>query len=174
MRPLRALPLALTLLACASSTHVDLSPAEVPFTPPSTGAEAAPPAAAPDPDDGPPVAFTRSTMRQTVHEGIGALLARVDVSPMLQAGRFVGFRLDRARGLQRLRAGGLDLQPGDIVTRVNGQTIERPEHAQAAFLSLAEAPEIVIDVLRRGAPVTVRTAVTDSATAAPATTTAAR
>ncbi len=113
-------------------------------------------------------------MRQTVHEGIGALLARVDVSPMLQAGRFVGFRLDRARGLQRLRAGGLDLQPGDIVTRVNGQTIERPEHAQAAFLSLAEAPEIVIDVLRRGAPVTVRTAVTDSATAAPATTTAAR
>ena len=91
--------------------------------------------------------------------GIGAFLANVDLSPVLVRGRFIGFRLDHARGLRRWNAAGLDVRTGDVVTRVNGSPIERPEQAQAAFLSLAEASEVVIDVVRAGSPVTVRAAV---------------
>ncbi len=151
--------------ACSSGrSHIDVSPAEVSFAEPlSAGAEApvARPAEAPI---GP---LTRSLLRRTVAEGIGAFLAGVDLSPSLDRGRFVGFRIDRARSLRRWNASGVDLRAGDVVTRVNGSPIERPEQAQAAFQALSDVSEIVVDVLRAGAPLTVRIAVV--ADAAPVT-----
>ena len=143
------------LAACSSGrSHIDISPAEVPFTASgSAGTETV--AARVEPVEAPAGPLTRALLRRTVSEGIGAFLAGVDLSPMLVRGRFAGFRIDRARGLRRWNAAGLDLRAGDVVTRVNGAAIERPEQAQAAFQALAEAPEIVVEVLREGAPVTV-------------------
>ena len=152
------LGLAVLSSACAGSrSHVDVSPAEVGFAaPPSSGADE--PAAA-EPGDSAPAELTHAVLTRTVQAGIGAFLANVDLSPVLVRGRFIGFRLDHARGLRRWNAAGLDVRTGDVVTRVNGSPIERPEQAQAAFLSLAEASEVVIDVVRAGSPVTVRAAV---------------
>ena len=40
------------------------------------------------------------------------------------------------------------MKPGDVVTAVNGFSIERPEQAQQAFLSLAVASELRVDYER--------------------------
>lgn len=163
MRWTKFLCVASLVTACTSGrSHIDISPAEVPFTAPSSaGAEsvAASADAPTEEPEAPAGPLTRSLLRRSVSEGIGAFLSGVDLSPALARGRFVGFRIDRARGLRRWNAAGVDLRVGDVVTRVQGGVIERPEQAQAVFQSLADAPEIVVEVLRAGAPVTVRVAV---------------
>ena len=46
----------------------------------------------------------------------------------------------------------LDLRPGDVVQKVNGKPIERPEQAFDVAESLRTAPALVIDYLRDGKP----------------------
>jgi hypothetical protein len=46
---------------------------------------------------------------------------------------------------------GIDLKPGDIVTRVNGFPLERPDEFWTAWTSLALAPQVKIDLVRDGA-----------------------
>jgi len=70
----------------------------------------------------------------------------VDDRPAFRDGRFLGFRLTELRG--DLEA--CDLQRGDVITRVNGRAIERPEEAQAVFLALLTAKELVVDYERGG------------------------
>jgi len=106
------------------------------------------------------VVLTRSLVRQAVQAGIGSFLSGVELSPVLQAGRFVGFRLERARGLARWNASGLAVRRGDVVTRVNGSPIERPEQAQAVFARLVDADAIVLDVVRDSGPMTLRVPIT--------------
>src|SRR5262249_7488472 len=79
--------------------------------------------------DRPPGPLTRAEVEALVARGLGSFLARVEVSPVLTGGRFVGFRLDAARDLAAWRASGADVCVGDVVLRVNGIQIERPEQA---------------------------------------------
>ena len=44
----------------------------------------------------------------------------------------------------------VDLRPGDVITRVNGHTIEHPEDADAAMRSLEKAPSLKVDYERDG------------------------
>ena len=83
------------------------------------------------------------------------------VSPALSNGRFVGWRLDRARYLHRWNRAGLDLREGDVVTRVNGGGVERPDDALAVFAALRTATELRVEVIRAGQPLTLRLAVAD-------------
>jgi S1-C subfamily serine protease len=46
----------------------------------------------------------------------------------------------------------VDLQPGDVVLKVNGKPIERPEQAFEVLESLRIAPAVVVDYLRDGKP----------------------
>lgn len=46
----------------------------------------------------------------------------------------------------------LDLRPGDIVQKVNGKSIERPEQAFDVAESLRTAPTLVVEYLRDGKP----------------------
>ena len=77
-----------------------------------------------------------------------------------EGGRFVGFRVlsfypdDPALS-------SVDLSSGDVVVRVNGQSIERPEHAIRVWDSLRVASELVVDVLRDGEPRELRFAIVD-------------
>lgn len=144
--------------ACASRLRVEVSPAEVPIPPRSRSVEAT--ATAGSGEDDAPVVLTRSLVQRTVQAGIGSFLSGIELSPVLRAGRFVGFRIERARALPRWNAAGLALRPGDVVTRVNGSAIERPEQAQAVFARMVDAEAIVLDVLRDDSPVTLRVPIT--------------
>lgn len=97
--------------------------------------------------------ITRSAVRAVISRGLGAFLRGVelDEQPVFLHGRFHGFRIARLR--DPASWSGIDVKPGDVITSVGNLPIERPEQAQAAFDSLATAPEIRVAFERDGRPV---------------------
>jgi S1-C subfamily serine protease len=83
--------------------------------------------------------------------GPGAFLQSlaVDDHAVFLAGKFHGFRIAALRGDTWA---GIDLRPGDVVTRVNGFSIEHPEQAAEAFYSLRVASELRVEYERDGEP----------------------
>ena len=63
----------------------------------------------------------------------------------MRDGKFHGFRI---RSIDP--KWGVDLRPGDVVTRVNGMPIEHPEEADAALRSLHQATMLKVDFEREG------------------------
>jgi type II secretory pathway component PulC len=141
MRALSLLLVSLVLVGCGASR------------PAAKAASPAPAAAAGDAGaPGPRVSITRSGLHEAIAMGLGVLLQRVELDdqPVLVAGRFHGFRLTALRDPDFWS--GVDLQPGDVITGVNGMPIERPEQAQAAFESLESAKELRVAYDRDGKP----------------------
>ncbi len=91
----------------------------------------------------------RSAVKGTIARGLGSFLQNVTVEdwPVMRGGKFHGFRL---RSINP--AWGVDLRPGDVVTRVNGMPIEHPEEADAALRSLEKASALNVDYERDGKP----------------------
>ena len=106
--------------------------------------------------------MTRSEAQAFVAAGLGPFLARVQVTPVLDRGHFVGFRLDGAEDLDAWHSAGADIRVGDVIQHINGLRIERPEQALWAFERLRIAPAIEVEVLRNGAPMTIRSPILDS------------
>ena len=103
----------------------------------------------------------RSDVRQALSSGLGMFLQRVTVDvdhPVFRGSQFVGFRILALNGPGWT---GIDLKPGDVVTAVNGFSVERPEQAQQAFLSLAVASEIRVDYERDGQARSLRLGIVD-------------
>ena len=103
----------------------------------------------------------RSDVRSAMSAGLGMFLQRVtfDVDhPVFRDHRFVGFRITELKGSGWET---VDLKPGDVVMGVNGFSVERPEQAQQAFLSLAVASELRVDYERDEQPHTLRLAIVD-------------
>jgi type II secretory pathway component PulC len=135
----------------------DVSPDEINWS----EATRVPTVSAPAPvEDTTPAVLTRQVLADAAAQGLGHFLSEVDVSPVLEGGRFVGFRLNSARNLRRWRRAGADLRPGDVVTRINDQPIDRPERALGCLAALRDASELRIDLVRRGEAMQVRLAVT--------------
>jgi type II secretory pathway component PulC len=115
----------------------------------STEAASTAPAAAVDAK--PPVPeeteLHRAALDGLLARGPAYVLAMVQIDPAKSGGRFVGFTIVSFR--TQLPA-YLDLRPGDVVTRVNGLPIERPEQFFAVFEALKTAGEVKFDVLRDG------------------------
>ncbi len=99
-----------------------------------------------------PNVIARSAVRAVVAQGLGAFLRRVEVDdqPVFVGGKFHGFRIALLRDAEFWN--GVDLRPGDVVTRINGLPIERPEQAQIAFESLPSARELRVSYDRDGKP----------------------
>jgi type II secretory pathway component PulC len=102
----------------------------------------------------------RSEVRQVMSAGLGTFLQRIsfDEQPVFRDHHFVGFRITELKGPGWE---GSELRPGDVVTAVNGFSIERPEQAQQAFLSLAVASELRVDYERDAQPRTLRLTIVD-------------
>jgi type II secretory pathway component PulC len=137
--------LAVTLCQCGGATP---APSE-----PAPGASAKP--AAPSAVVAPPASdhrLKRSAVHAAIAQGLGAFLQHVDLddAPVRVGGRFRGFRIAALRDAAFWS--GIDLKPGDVVTRVNGFPIERPEQAQTAFESLEVASELRVSYERDGEP----------------------
>lgn len=148
------LALAVVLAGCASRGALNVSPDEVNW------AEATRVPTAPrEPEDTAPAVLTRQVLLDASDRGLGHFLSQVDVSPVLEGGRFLGFRLNSAVHLRRWRRAGADLLPGDVITRINDQAIDRPERAVGCLASLRDAAELRIDLVRRSQPMTVRVSV---------------
>jgi S1-C subfamily serine protease len=55
----------------------------------------------------------------------------------------------------------IDLRPGDVVQKVNGKSIEKPDQAFDVVESLRTAPAIVVEFLRDGKPQRITLAIAD-------------
>jgi S1-C subfamily serine protease len=94
----------------------------------------------------------REGLDALIDQGLGRLLGRLKVSPVLQRGQFQGFRVTGVDPAWKSAGIAVD----DVILRLNGQPIERPEQAQAAFESLRVASEISLDLTREGKPKKLR------------------
>ena len=115
---------------------------------------------APPAPDAPAGTIARARIDDTLTAGPGTFLQHVVLSdePVMIDGKFHGFRIKELRGEMWK---GVDLRPGDVVTRVNGFAIERPEQAVEAFHSLSVASELRVAYDRDGAPHELRYAIVD-------------
>jgi type II secretory pathway component PulC len=140
--------LGLLTLACAEKPEPQVAPRPV------EGKTASPPATAPG-------AVRRVALQETVRNGLGAFLAHVELSdePVFRRGEFYGFRI--ARLVEPRAWEGIDVRAGDVVSRINGMPIEKPDQAYAAFKALVNAKEIVVDLERAGEARTVRVPIVD-------------
>lgn len=93
-------------------------------------------------------ALYRDEVSSVVDAGLGRFLQHLEVDATLEHGRFQGFRILRLMPPEFWQ--GVDLRPGDVVTRVNGMSIERPPEAHRAFTSLKQADHLVVSYLRAG------------------------
>jgi type II secretory pathway component PulC len=151
MRPHRsALVFALTALclasvACGGETPEAKSP-EAPSpqaTAPMTTAAAIPEKI---------TSLKRSQVKQQITKGLGYFLQNVTVEdyPAMKANKFYGWKIKSVSA-----DWGVDIRPGDVVTRVNGMPIEHPEEADAALRSLEKAKALRVDYERDGKPQTL-------------------
>ncbi len=165
--------LAFQLLGCAGQAAVEAStlPKPEPGSPPALVEEQpdmpigeAPSIVEPTPEpvpadvlppDGVVGVIDRAGLVLIIDAGLGRLFQRVRVAPELEGGRFVGFRIESIDPAWQ----EVPLRPGDVIKTVNGQEIERPEQAMAAFERLRGAEELVIDFTREGVPASLRFAI---------------
>jgi type II secretory pathway component PulC len=93
--------------------------------------------------------ISRAALQAELASGIGKFLQQVRAEPTVARGRFIGWRvvsLFPNRSDVHVQV----LRPGDTVTRVNGQSIERPEQFKALWDAMATATELVLDIQREG------------------------
>ena len=129
------------LVGCGSA------PAAPPVTPkaaakPTVVAQAP---AAPRPPQG---ALFREDVNAVIDSGFAQFLQRVEVEPRLVEGQFRGWSIVNLS--PRDFWTGVDLKPGDIVTRVNDLPIERETEAFDVFESLKQAGTLRVSFQRDG------------------------
>jgi general secretion pathway protein C len=171
----RAIPLALCLVASACAWHSS-RPDPLVSEEDDPAAGHGPPVAA---DDAPPPApakpacavaapkdrhtsgtIARAELDQVLNAGPGAFLQGVRVDPELDGGHFRGWRV-RTFWPCDARYAHVDLVAGDVVVRVNGSSIERPETLMHVWDGLREATALDVELDRDGAPVHLRYAIAD-------------
>jgi type II secretory pathway component PulC len=92
----------------------------------------------------------RDEVDAVVDGGLGRFLGFVTIEPRLDGDTFVGWQIVELRPADTWA--GVDLLPGDVVTRINGRPVEREAQAFAAFSSLKQSDKLVVTYLRGEQP----------------------
>ncbi len=108
----------------------------------------------------PPGAIRRVELARVLDASPGYFLQHVQTEPRFAHGRFHGWRLVSFFPGDA-RFSGVDLQAGDVITRVNGKPIEEPDQFMAVWTELRTSRELVVDVERAGAARTLRWTIAD-------------
>jgi hypothetical protein len=93
--------------------------------------------------------ISRARIHAELTRGIGRFLGDVRVEAVLSRRHFVGWRLlSLFSARPEVQVQGI--QAGDVLLRVNGASIERPEAFKAVWDSLYTADELVLEIERSG------------------------
>ncbi|HEX6998478.1 MAG TPA: type II secretion system protein GspC [Gammaproteobacteria bacterium] len=114
-------------------------------TPPGAAPRAAGPMLAPSPQTSSP-----STLREVISENASRLTDILRIAPHVDGGQVVGFRVTPGRDREAFTA--LGLQPGDVVTDINGTVLNDASRGLEAFEALGESTMANVTVLRDGVP----------------------
>ncbi len=107
-----------------------------------------------------PGTIARTELARVLDASPGLFLQHVQTEPRFAHGRFHGWRVVSFFPGDA-RFAGVDLQAGDVVTRVNGKPIEQPDQFMAVWTELRTSRELVVDVERAGAARTLRWTIDD-------------
>jgi type II secretory pathway component PulC len=107
-----------------------------------------------------PGTIARAELARVLDASPGYFLQHVQTEPRFAHGRFVGWRVVSFFPGDT-RFSGVDLQAGDVVTRVNGKPIEQPDQFMAVWTELRTSRELTVDVDRAGAPRKLRWTIAD-------------
>jgi hypothetical protein len=91
--------------------------------------------------------LARADVDEALSKGPPWLLRRVAVEEVLREGKFVGWRVVAMPAEWT----AIDLKAGDVVTRVNGMPLERPDDLYTAWSSLVVASDLKVAYERAGA-----------------------
>ncbi len=161
------------LIGCGGSS----SAASKPTTPRKPAPAASPASSSAAPAPAPPVAspsapatlpslaqageIQRTKLLAVLSQGVGRFLQRVRVSGLRDAQRrFLGWQIDQL----------LDrdvIQPGDVLLRVNGQSVEHPEQLKSVWDSLVVSSELVFTIRRNEQQSDVRYLIVNDAAPSP-------
>jgi type II secretory pathway component PulC len=140
------------IAACATTPPPEPIPEEPPpLTPAVAPAPPAPPACTAFSRPG---VLRRSALNRALNESLGRWLSGVEVKAAVEKGRFRGWVI-RSLYPSDVCYRQVDLRPGDLVMRVNGKSIEKPEQANEVFQSLRTAPALEVELVREGAPMKI-------------------
>jgi len=94
--------------------------------------------------------LARADVERVVDAGLGRFLGHVALEPKLSAGKFTGWSIVALDPPESWN--GVDLRPGDVVTKINGMAIERDTEAFDAFQAVRQAPALEVSYLRADQP----------------------
>ena len=96
-----------------------------------------------------PGVLRRAAVARVVDRGLGQWLAQVKVEPLRSGRKFAGWQVVQLYPDDPCYR-AVDVQRGDVVTRVNGASLEKPDQANKVFQGLRTAPGLEIELLRQG------------------------
>jgi type II secretory pathway component PulC len=102
----------------------------------------------------------RDELLAVLDAGPPAFLAGLRVEAVLDGRRFLGWRLLSFYPCDA-RFDYVDLVAGDIILRVNGERLERPEMLQKVWDGLRDAPRLVVEIDRAGEARTLEWAISE-------------
>ncbi len=89
-------------------------------------------------------------MRQRIAQNPAALGELFQGQPVSEGGRMIGFRLSGGANATTLRQFGL--QPGDVVTAVNGVGLDDPAGRLELLRNIGNAGQVTVEIQRNGTP----------------------
>jgi hypothetical protein len=149
-RPLLRLLASASLLATAACASAPEREAAFPEEASAAASPEASTETSPPPSPAlPPGTIARTDLDHVLTGSPAWLLQQVELQEVLNKGsKFVGWRL----ASMPKTWDGFGVQPGDVVTKVNGASVERPDEFWTVWVGLADAKEIRIDLERDGKP----------------------
>jgi type II secretory pathway component PulC len=104
--------------------------------------------------------IARSALRAELTRGIGRFLQNVKTEAVLSHGHFVGWRM-LALFPKRPEVRVQGIKVGDVLVRVNGVSVERPEDFKSVWDTLDTANELVLEIERDGQASALHYAIVD-------------
>lgn len=95
-----------------------------------------------------PTAARAATLQQVVQQSGAALTEIIRPQPVFKDGQQQGYRVYPGR--QRQQFTQLGLRPGDLITQINGMSLDDPARGMEIFRSLADATSVTVTVDRNG------------------------
>ena len=96
-----------------------------------------------------PGVIRRTSLVREIDAGMARWLRGVEGDRLLDKHRFQGWQIKSLHPVDPCYR-EVDLREGDVVQKVSGKSIEKPEQAFEVFQALRTAPAIVVDYMRDG------------------------
>jgi type II secretory pathway component PulC len=155
------LPLLATALACGPKVNPNRQPLSYELDDPEMAPAARSSAEQPvaDAENGKPKtrwgSVDRARLLEVLDQGPAAFLAGVKIQPYFLDQRFAGWEIV-SFWPRDSRFAAVDLQPGDVITKVNGRKIMKPKQLFDLWSKMREVSEIVVTGKRANEPFELR------------------